>query len=104
MISEISTLFGLNIYTDAGRYIGRVEDVVIDLDRRQIKGLAVSDFNRVLIDSRAAGVVIPYRLVKSVGDIVLVKDIFRHKKKKEAEEHGESHVESSEEETVKAQS
>ncbi|MFO7967063.1 MAG: PRC-barrel domain-containing protein [Archaeoglobaceae archaeon] len=103
MISEISTLFGLNIYTDEGRYVGRVEDVVIDLERRQVRGLAVNDYNKVLIDSRSTGVIIPYRLVKSVGDIVLVKDIFRHKKKKEAEGREESHVEGSQEEMVKAQ-
>lgn len=102
MISEISTLFGLNIYTDEGRYVGRVEDVVVDLERRQVRGLAVNDYNKVLIDSKSTGVIIPYRLVKSVGDIVLVKDIFRHKKK-EAEGKEESHVEGSQEEMVKAQ-
>lgn len=102
MISEISTLFGLNIYTDEGRYIGRVEDVVIDLGRRQVRGLAVNNFNKVLIESRATGVILPYRLVKSVGDIVLIKDIFR-RKKKETEEQEESPVEESQEEMVEAQ-
>ncbi len=82
MISEISTLFGLKIYTDEGRYVGKVDDVVIDLERRQIRGLAVGDYNKTLIDSRAPGVIIPYRLVKSVGDIVIIKDIFKFRKDK----------------------
>ncbi|AEA46616.1 PRC-barrel domain-containing protein [Archaeoglobus veneficus] len=86
MISEISTLFGLRVYTDEGRYVGRVDDVVIDLERRQIRGLALGDFNRSLIDSRAPGIIIPYRLVKSVGDIVIVKDIFKFKKERKKEE------------------
>jgi sporulation protein YlmC with PRC-barrel domain len=92
MISEISTLFGLRVYTDEGRYIGKVEDVVIDLDRRQVRGLALGDYNKVLIDSKAPGIIIPYRLVKSVGDIVLIKDIFkfsREKAKKEEPHFGE---------------
>jgi sporulation protein YlmC with PRC-barrel domain len=77
MISEISTLFGLKVYTDEGRYVGKVDDVVIDIDRRQIKGLAVGDYNKTLIDSKALGVIIPYRFVKSVGDIVIIKDVFK---------------------------
>ncbi len=85
MIGEISTLFGLRVYTDEGRFIGVVSDVIIDLDRRQIRGLALSEFNRTLIDSKAPGVILPYRLVKSVGDIVIIKDVFKRKKKHEEE-------------------
>jgi sporulation protein YlmC with PRC-barrel domain len=96
MISEISTLFGLKVYTDEGRYIGKVEDVVIDLDRRQVKGLALGDYNRVLIDSRAPGIIIPYRLVKSVGDIILIKDVFKFLKEKD-----KNKIEEVEEEMVK---
>ncbi|HID42514.1 MAG TPA: photosystem reaction center subunit H [Archaeoglobaceae archaeon] len=82
MISEISTLFGLKVYTDEGRYVGKVDDVVIDLEKRQVRGLALGDYNKVLIDSKAPGIIIPYRLVKSVGDIVLIKDIFKFSRKK----------------------
>ncbi len=85
MIGEISTLFGLKVYTDEGRFIGVVSDVIIDLDRRQIRGLALSEFNKALIDSKAPGVILPYRLVKSVGDIVIIKDVFKRKKKHEEE-------------------
>lgn len=83
MIGEISTLFGLKVYTDEGRFVGVVSDVVIDLERRQIRGLAMSEFNRALIDSKAPGIILPYRLVKSVGDIVIVKDVFKRRKKHE---------------------
>ncbi len=86
MIGEISTLFGLKVYTDEGRYIGVVSDVVIDLERRQIRGLALEEFNRAIIDSKAPGVILPYRLVKSVGDIIIIKDVFKRKKKHEEKE------------------
>lgn len=97
MISEISSLFGLKVYTDEGRYVGRVADVVIDIDRKQIKGLAVGDYNRALIDSKATGVIVPYRLVKSVGDIVIIKDVFRFRKEKSKEYEEEEEVEEIEE-------
>ncbi|HIP24902.1 MAG TPA: photosystem reaction center subunit H [Archaeoglobus profundus] len=85
MIGEISTLFGLKVYTDEGRYVGVVEDVVIDVERRQIQSLALSEYNKFLIDSKAPGIRIPYRLVKAVGDIIIIKDIFKKKKEKEKE-------------------
>jgi len=97
MISEISTLFGLKVYTDEGRYVGKVDDVLIDVDQRLIKGLAVGDYNRSIIDSKAPGVIIPYRLVKSVNDIVIIKDVFKlfkeRKKPSEEEEYEERYEE-----------
>jgi hypothetical protein len=32
-----------------------------------------------LIDSHAKGVIIPYRVVKAVGDIIIIKDLFKRK-------------------------
>ncbi len=80
MIGEITTFFGLRVFTDEGRYVGKIEDVILDTDRKVIKGLAVVDYNKALIDSRAKGVIIPYRIVKAVGDIVLVRDVFKQKR------------------------
>lgn len=79
MIGEITTLFGMRIFTDEGRYVGRVEDVILDQSTRSISGLAISDFNKELIDSHTKGVIIPYRIVKAVGDIIIVKDLFSRK-------------------------
>lgn len=92
MISEISTLFGLKVYTNEGRYVGKVDDVVIDLERRQIRGLAVGDYNKALIDSKAPGIIIPYRLVKSVGDIVIIKDVFKFRRDRKKNEEIEAEV------------
>jgi sporulation protein YlmC with PRC-barrel domain len=90
MIGEISTLFGLRVYTDEGRYVGKVDDVLIDIDQRLVKGLAVGDYNKTIIDSKAPGVIIPYRLVKSVNDIVIIKDVFKiYKEKRRREEYEE---------------
>jgi sporulation protein YlmC with PRC-barrel domain len=83
MIGEISTLLGLKVYTDEGRYVGVVKDLVLDVENRRIKSLAISDYNKTLINSKAKGILIPYRLVKAVGDIVIVKDVFRAKKEED---------------------
>ncbi len=86
MIGEVSSVFGLKVYTDEGRYVGRVEDLSIDIDAKRVKGLAIVDVNRFLIDTKAEGVIIPYRLVKAIGDIVIIKDVFKRKIEKEESE------------------
>uniref|UniRef100_A0A7C3UCC1 Photosystem reaction center subunit H n=1 Tax=Geoglobus ahangari TaxID=113653 RepID=A0A7C3UCC1_9EURY len=77
MIGEVSSVFGLSVYTDKGRYVGKVADLSIDIETKVVKGLAVVDVNRTLINTNAVGVIIPYRLVKAIGDIVIIKDVFK---------------------------
>ena len=38
METQITDLFGLQIYTDKGMFVGEVEDVVIDVDSKKIEG------------------------------------------------------------------
>ncbi len=82
MIGEITTFFGMRVFTDEGRYVGKVEDVIIDTDSRSIYGLAVVDYNKALINSKAKGVIIPYKIVRAVGDIILIRDVFKKRQKK----------------------
>lgn len=88
MRADITSLFGLNIYTDAGTYVGKVADLVLDVDERVVSGLAVSDVNKDLFDVNSRGVIIPYRWVVTTGDIVLIRNVVNkfRKMKKEIEE------------------
>ena len=79
MIGEVSSVVGLPVYTDEGRYVGKVADLSIDIEAKVVKGLAVVDINRSLINTNATGVIIPYRLVKAIGDIIIIKDVFKKK-------------------------
>ncbi|KXS43545.1 PRC-barrel domain-containing protein [Methanolobus zinderi] len=86
---DITSLFGLNIYTETGTYIGKVADLVLDVDERAVKGIAVSSINRDIFDVTSKGVIIPYRWVITTGDIVLIRNIvnkFKKQPKKEPED------------------
>lgn len=89
MRAEISSLFGLNVYTNAGTYIGRVNDMVLDVNNRKVTGLAVSDINREIFDVPTKGVIIPYRWVVTTGDIVIIRDLVNKFKKLEREAYQE---------------
>ncbi|WP_321429388.1 PRC-barrel domain-containing protein [uncultured Methanolobus sp.] len=89
MRADITSLFGLNIYTETGTYVGKVADLVLDVDERQVRGLAVSDINRDVFDVTSKGVILPYRWVVTSGDIVLVRNVvnkFRKANKVEEED------------------
>ncbi|AKB82333.1 MAG TPA: photosystem reaction center subunit H [Methanosarcina sp.] len=84
MRAELTSLFGLNVYTNAGVYVGKLQDLVIDIEDQKITGLAISDINRELFDLTSRGVIIPYRWVITAADIIIVRDVIqRYKKRKE---------------------
>ena len=88
-MQEITNLVGREVYSNNGVFVGEVEDIQLDLDRESVTGLALTELNYVLFHDKAAGsrgVIIPYRWVRSVGDIVLVNDIVERMREPEEEE------------------
>jgi len=84
---ELSSLYGQEIYTDRGVYVGRIEDVNVDITEKRVSGLAVRDINPNAFDvGDKAGVIIPYRWVIAIGDIVLIKHVRKRLVSKEEEE------------------
>jgi sporulation protein YlmC with PRC-barrel domain len=83
MQAEVSTLFGLNVYTEKGIYIGKVNDVVLEVSDKKAIGLAVTKLNPEMFESSSKGVVIPYRWVTAVGDVVLIRHVKDQFKKQE---------------------
>lgn len=75
-IKQISELFDMHVYSEKAVYLGRVQDVVLDVTNKKISGLALTEINKNVIDIKNfGGVIIPYRLVKDVGDIIIVRHL-----------------------------
>jgi sporulation protein YlmC with PRC-barrel domain len=75
---EITTLVGREVYTKNGVFVGEIEDVRLDLDVQEVTGLALHQLNGELFGpdvEGARGVILPYRWVQAIGDIVLINDI-----------------------------
>ncbi|QSG06597.1 PRC-barrel domain-containing protein [Halapricum desulfuricans] len=76
--SEITTLVGREVYSNNGVFVGEIEDLRLDLATENVTGLALHQLNQELFDqeiNRSRGVIVPYRWVQAVGDIVIVNDI-----------------------------
>ncbi len=86
---EITTLVGREVYSNNGVYVGEVEDLRLDLESESVTGLALAAVNDELfrgIVGRRQGILIPYRWVRSVGDIVILSDTVERLKSEEEEE------------------
>lgn len=76
MRTQLSSLVepGLKMYTDQGVYVGDVEDAVLDVDGGDIHGIALGNLNRDFANGNRK-VVVPFRWVRSIGDIVIIKHL-----------------------------
>ena len=76
MDAHITELFGLQIYTDKGMFIGEVEDVVIDVDSKKIEAVVVGKVNDQLFELKNfKGLKIPYRIISAIDDIVIIRHL-----------------------------
>lgn len=87
---EITSLVGREVYTNNGVFLGEVEDLRLNLDAQQVTGLALSQLEEGIFADEAAssrGVIVPYRWVQAVGDIIIVSDLVeRIKQQQESDE------------------
>jgi len=75
---EITTLVGREVYSNNGVFVGEVEDVRLDLNQQSVTGLALGELSQELFAGRieaGKGVMIPYRWVRAVGDVILINDV-----------------------------
>ena len=76
MDTQITDLFGLQIYTDKGMFVGEVEDVVIDVDQKKMEAIVVGKVNDQIFEMKSfKGLKIPYRIISAIDDIVLIRHL-----------------------------
>jgi sporulation protein YlmC with PRC-barrel domain len=77
-VKNISEVLGKDVFTTKGVYAGRVADLEMQLDKFRIKSLIIEAAKGSFLASMVGGkrgVIIPYQLVESVGDVVIIKHI-----------------------------
>ena len=71
MDAEVTSYINLPVYTNGGRYVGVVQNVILDLPNRRVGSLLLTRTNTKVIEG-GHNVAVPYRWVASVGDIVIL--------------------------------
>lgn len=72
MLEEVSDIIGLQVYTPDGVFLGNVNNLLISLDDCTVDGVYIEDTNPILVED-AKPVVMPYRWIQSVGDVVVLR-------------------------------
>ncbi|QLG27170.1 PRC-barrel domain-containing protein [Halorarum halophilum] len=74
-VAPVTALADKEVYAADGRYVGRVVDIVVELETSERPALALQDVNEPIVGTfpeDAAGLRVPYRDVRAVGDVVVL--------------------------------
>lgn len=77
-VKNISEIFNKDVFTARGDYYGKVSDVKIDLMKFRLRSLVIEAERGTSLAQALGGkrgIVVPYQMVQSVGDIVIIKPI-----------------------------
>ena len=77
-VKDFSEMVKKDVFTDKGVYCGKVSDVGLDMQKFRVRSLVVDavrgSFLAEMVGDKK-GVVIPFSIVDSIGDIVIIKHI-----------------------------
>jgi sporulation protein YlmC with PRC-barrel domain len=76
MRNQITEWFDLKMYTEKSVFVGEVEDILIDIDSKKMESIVVGKLNPQLVDIKNyKGLKVPFRIIRSIGDIILVRHL-----------------------------
>lgn len=77
-VASVSDTLSKDVFTDKGRYCGKIEDLECDLKRFKIRSLVVRAVKGSYLTQMLGGkkgLIIPYPMVQAISDVVVVKHI-----------------------------
>ncbi|WP_222919338.1 PRC-barrel domain-containing protein [Natrinema sp. SYSU A 869] len=86
---EITSLVGREVYSNNGVFVGEVEDLRLNVNGESVTGLALANLNAELFAEEARsgqGIIVPYRWVRAVGDVILINDVVERVRDPDEEE------------------
>jgi len=74
MSTKLSRLYGMDIFTDAGKFIGNAQDFIVDLEGGEVSRILIEALPMGKDDAKRAlrEKSILYKNVKSVEDVIVV--------------------------------
>ncbi|MBN2202868.1 MAG: PRC-barrel domain-containing protein [Candidatus Aenigmarchaeota archaeon] len=77
-VKNLSEIFNKEVFTNRGVFCGKVADIEVNLSKFRINSIVVETGRGSFLADMVGGkkgVVVPYQLVTSVGDVVIIKHI-----------------------------
>ncbi|MBN2014209.1 MAG: PRC-barrel domain-containing protein [Candidatus Altiarchaeota archaeon] len=75
MSKRLSEIYGMDIFTEKAEYVGKVGDIILNLEQGEIMQLSLSPLRTLGTDVRRVlqEETIPYEEVIRIGDIIICK-------------------------------
>lgn len=76
-ILDFSEVKNKDVFTTKGAYCGKVKDIELNLGKFAVRAVVVAAERGSYLAQKVGGaknVVIPYNMVESVGDVIIIKD------------------------------
>ena len=77
-VKSFSDITRKDVFTSKGSYCGKVVDIGLDLDKYRVKSVVIDAVRGSHLASMVGdkkGVIVPFAMVQSVGDVVIIKHI-----------------------------
>jgi sporulation protein YlmC with PRC-barrel domain len=77
-VKDIGNMFGKDVFTTKGFYAGKVSDMEFDLSRFKVRSVVIEAAKGGMLGQMVGGkkgIIVPYPMIQSVGDVVLIKHI-----------------------------
>ena len=77
-VKDIGDMFGKDVFTTKGYYAGKVSDVEFDLSRFKMRSVVIEAAKGGVLGQMVGGkkgIIIPFQMVQSIGDVMLIKHI-----------------------------
>ncbi len=80
MTVELSKLYDMDIFSDEGKYLGKVRDFIIDLEAGEVSRITMEDLDlrtasREQIKRIIMEKTVLYKNVKSVSDVIVITKV-----------------------------
>lgn len=77
-VKNAGEIIGKDVFTTKGVYCGRVTNIYINISKFRVSSLVIEAAKGSYMESLVGGkkgVIVPYQLVHSIGDIIIIKHI-----------------------------
>lgn len=74
---SLSKIVDKDVFTDNGVYCGKITDLELDLEKFRVRAVIIAAKGSYLSKyvGTKKGIVVPFQMVNSIGDVVIIKNI-----------------------------
>jgi len=77
-VRDVTEVLNKDVFTDKGYYCGKISDLEFDISRFKVRSIVIATVKGSFLGDMVGGkkgIIVPYPMVQSIGDVVIIKHI-----------------------------